>query len=350
MTDFGYCHARIRGMKSRLLDVEFFERLLALREVAEITSALDETAYSGDIHHGLLSKPGAGGVEEGLRFNLATTFERILSFVDGEAKQLIQLLLERWDVQNVKTILRGKHVGASPGEIIGSLVPAGAMPEATLVALAKEPDIKAAIDLMATWGIRHSRPLTRNFSTYVTSNSLAEMEVALDKNYYAGALSELKKNSYNVSLVRDMIRRQIDFSNVVTLLRLANEVTHEQAGKFFIEGGSEIDRPFFDELAGVRRIEDIVDAMSKTSYHEQLLQGMEVFKSINSFAAVERALEEQAIRKCVGLFRGDPLSLAPVIAYLWAKINEVINIRIVLRAKEVGMPVPAIREVLILVN
>ena len=350
MTDFGYCHARIRGMKSRLLDADFFDRLLAAREASEIASLLGETSYSGDIHHGLLGQPGAGGIEEGLRLNLAATFSRILSFVDGEARRLIEVLLERWDVQNIKTILRGKHVGAAPGEIIGSLVPAGTIAEGTLVSLAKEPDIKAAIDLMATWGIRHSRPLTRNFSTYVNSHSLAEMEVALDKDYYSGALDAVKGRSFNASLVRDLVRRQIDFSNIMALLRLANEATQEQAAKFFIEGGREIDRDRFDRLSEAGQIENIVDGLTDTTYSDQLVEGLELYKSANSFAAIERLLEEQTVRKTIGLFRSDPLSLAPAIAYLWAKVNEIINIRIVLRAGEAGMPIPAIRETLILTN
>jgi len=350
MTDFGYCHARIRGMKSRLLDEEFFERLLAARELSEITSALDETDYSQDIHDGLLRLSGAGGVEEGLRLNLAATFQEVIGFLDGKAKKLIELLLERWDIQNIKTVLRGQHVGASPEEIVRSFVPAGALAESTLVALTKEPDIKAAIDLMATWNIRHSRPLTRNFPAYVTTQTLAALEVALDQDYYASALAELHGRSFNVNLVRDLITRQIDFSNIMILLRLAGEDQAKQAGDFFIDGGREIDRKTFDALARERETSDIITGLIDTGYYEQLLQGLERYQAEHSFASLERSLEEQAIKKTVGLFRAEPLSLACVIAYLWAKVNEIMNVRIVLRAKEARMPAPAIREALVVIS
>ena len=38
------------------------------------------------------------------------------------------------------------------------------------------------------------------------------------------------------------------------------------------------------------------------------------------------------------MFRGDPLSFTIVIGYLWAKLNEVTNIRVIARCREAGMP------------
>lgn len=350
MTNYGYAHARVRGMKSRLLGADFFDRLLSARGLPEITSALDETVYREDIHEGLLRLTGPDGVEEGLRLNLATTFQNVLSFLDGKGKILIELLLERWDIQNIKTIIRGKHIAVSSDEIIGSFVAAGSLPEEVLVALAKEPDIKASIDLMATWDIYHSRPLTRNFSAYVKSQSLSVLEVALDKNYYASALKRLRGRSYNVTMVRQLIKQQIDLSNLMILLRLSAEQSSEHADDFFIEGGEEIDKQLFDQLAGCQEIGEIVNGLAKTSYYPQLVRGFSVYQTDASFAALERALEEQAIRRTVKLFRGEPISLAVIIAYLWAKVNEVVNIRIILRAKEVGMTPVAIKQSLVLIG
>jgi V/A-type H+-transporting ATPase subunit C len=349
MTNYEYCYARVCGMKSKLLDRQFFERLIESREVSEIGKCLEETVYGEDIHAGLMVAPGAGGIEEGLRLNLTTTFKKILDFLDGEARELVGILLERWDIQNIKTILRGKHVGASSGEIMGSMVPAGMLTENILASLAKEADIKAVIDLMATWDIEFSKPLTQNFSSYVTTQSLAGLELALDTYYYESALARSSRRSLQSTLINEIIRRQIDFSNAMTLLRLINEGTGEHAERFFIEGGKEMDREEYKRFARATTVEEVVEAIQSISHHNELSHSLEAYRSLSSLASIERNLEEQMTRKILKLFRAEPLSIAVIIAYLWAKVNEVVNIRIVLRAKEVNMAAPAIREALILV-
>ncbi len=55
---------------------------------------------------------------------------------------LIGAYLMRWDVWNIKSILRGKFSGASDEEIRETLVPAGSMRSDTLNELIKKPDIR----------------------------------------------------------------------------------------------------------------------------------------------------------------------------------------------------------------
>ena len=69
----------------------------------------------------------------------------------------------------------------------------------------------------------------------------------------------------------------------------------------------------------------------------------------NSIAVFERALEDYLMRKALGLGTGDPLGVGVVVGYLWAKQNEITNLRIVVKGKSVGMPEARVRGELILV-
>ena len=336
-------------MKSRLLYRQFIERLIGANKPSDIGKLLDETVYNEDMHEGSLRMSGVGGIEEGLRLNLNSTFQKVLDVLEGEPERVVRLLLERWDVQNVKTVLRGKHVGADTEEIVGSFVPAGSMTEATLTSLAKEPDIRAAIDLMATWEIEFSKPLTQSFPAYATSQSLAVLELALDKHYYESTLFKLSNKSFEAAAARQLIYEQIEFSNIMILLRLVNEGTAEFAERFYTEGRDKLSFKLFKELASLNSIDSLIARLAETSLYNQLKQSFETYRSLNSLAALERSLEERLIRKTIRLFNADPLTIFVVIAYLWAKVNEVVNVRIILRAKEAGMPVPAIRDALVLV-
>jgi V/A-type H+-transporting ATPase subunit C len=60
-------------------------------------------------------------------------------------------------------------------------------------------------------------------------------------------------------------------------------------------------------------------------------------------------LEDFLMRRALSLGTGDPLGVGVSIAYLWAKQNEITNLRIIVKGKAVGMPVDRVRRELILV-
>lgn len=349
-TDHGYANARIRAMKSRLLDRAFFEKLLGMKTLNDVIVALEQTVYGKEIHEEVLISGAALGVEDGLRRNTAATLQKILEVLNPQARGLIEILIGRWDVQNLKTILRGKHIGASEEEILSSLAPAGVIQEPILNELAKQADIRSVIDLMATWSIPYSRPLTASFNEYQKGYRLQVLEFALDQFYYQSALAKLRSGSLDVSLVREVVMREIDFINIMTLLRLTKEeASQEQKERFLLDGGSQLERRFLSKLAEEQDIDDLILALRKTAYGSTLLEGWQLVLKTGDFSVIERRLEDQAIRKVVDLFKADPLSIALVVAYIWARLNEVVNLRIVVRGIEVSMPTNMIRQALVFV-
>src|SRR5665647_1894847 len=183
---YEYANARIRAMKSRLLDRKELEELAGKLDIESVINQLEETPYREDIEDASVKYSGIACVEDALRRNLSNTFRLILSFVKGEdAQTLMQIFLNRWDIQNIKTILRGKNIHAPANEILESLAPAGALDDATLVALTKQPDVKAVIDLLATWGIEYQ--VASKSITALTSGCLVSATSVASSSAPAGA-------------------------------------------------------------------------------------------------------------------------------------------------------------------
>jgi V/A-type H+-transporting ATPase subunit C len=63
----------------------------------------------------------------------------------------------------------------------------------------------------------------------------------------------------------------------------------------------------------------------------------------------EKELDKFVLQKALSLFSGDPLSLALVIGYLWAKLNEITNIRIIAMCKTEYVPEKEVMEELVFV-
>jgi V/A-type H+-transporting ATPase subunit C len=73
------------------------------------------------------------------------------------------------------------------------------------------------------------------------------------------------------------------------------------------------------------------------------------YVEVGSVSVFERALEDYLMRKALSTAVGDPLGVGVIIGYLWAKQNEVTNLRIIVKGLSVGMPEDRVRKELILV-
>jgi V/A-type H+-transporting ATPase subunit C len=196
--DYGYVNARIRGMKSRLLGPELLESLILKPDTDAIITELEKTSYRAEIEKASVQHAGLACIEVALRTDIARVFRKIYSLFEEEKdEKYARILLNRWDVHNIKTILRGKNIHEPSSEILGCLIPAGELDEATLVELVKQPDVRGVIDLLATWRIVYALPLTQQFKDYSEKRDLAIMEYALDKFYFENALESLQGQTYD---------------------------------------------------------------------------------------------------------------------------------------------------------
>jgi V/A-type H+-transporting ATPase subunit C len=348
--DYGYINARMRGMKSRLLTHHALDDLILQPDLESLMTYLEGTPYREDIIEAKGKFSGILCIEYALRQNFIRTFRKIQNFVrEEEAQVYIRIFLHRWDVQNIKTILRGKNIHATAEEIQSCLVPAGELDDATFSELLRQPDIRTTIDLLATWRIRYARPLTEAYPAFAKTRDLAALECALDRFYYADALLLVKAPAYNNTLIRDILSLEIDVVNLRTVLRMVRDhVNPEDARRYLIGGGKEFDEEKLLRLLSFTTIEDVVRELRETRYRF-LTDIPESVARTQKISAIEKQLEKYLIRKGAGAFLLDPLSVASVIGYFWAKYNEITNIRIISRCKTADFPVEFLREELVYV-
>ena len=334
-----YVNARIHGMSSRLITTHGFERLIAQPSLDGIITELEKTPYHEEIVEARILHTGISCIEYALRKNLMKTYRKILALVEGEkSARYIVIFLKKWDVQNIKTIIRGKNIQTPNEEISGCLIPAGTMDETTLIELVKQPDIRAVVDLMATWGIEYALPLTRNIGEFSERNEIGMLEYALDEYYFESALKELSGKRHDDRIFRDLIGTEIDIRNIKTaLIMVRDSVSPDDAAPLILKGGKEIDHKIIQNMLQAKKIPDAVHLLEPTSYRF-LMNIPDIEVSLGKISVIEKELDRFLIRNGAAMFRGDPFSFTIVIGYLWAKLNEITNIRVIARCREAGMP------------
>lgn len=348
--DYGYSNARVRGMRSRLLAPAFIEELLHEPRLQGIVNRLINTPYKAQVEAAALAGGDAAALDEALRVNLATDYRKVLNFLNEEAYRLALTILGRFDVMNIKTALRGKHVQVPDDEIISNFIAAGRLSEPELIELAKQPDIRACIDLLATWEIPYARPLLGEMRRYLDTDDLSYLELAIDKHYFDQALVATAGRGANAKLARDVVRTQVDVVNLLTVLRMLKaDLEQEEAKRMQIPGGAVIDEDLFLRLSSMSDIDELMDRLRGTIYGRVLEGSLVSYLEEGSLSVLERALEQMLSKRTAGLSHKDPLGLGVVLSYIFSKLNEVVNLRIIVKGKSVGMPDSRIREELVLV-
>jgi V/A-type H+-transporting ATPase subunit C len=352
MARLEYENARLRSLKRELLDPGFYERLFEVRSPEELANILSETCYGADVSAAMLTAPGYRGIELGLKNNLANCYARITHFFSEENRYLAETLLGRYDIWNVKAVLRGKHIGVSAEEIYEAVMPAGELSEALITRLINAVDVREVINLLTVWGFSFARVLRDAYPDYHSSGKLLPLELALDRNFYSHCIKTLgeRKNDIDALLLLEFIRQEIDFINIMTAIRLAAEsFSEEEASKYFIEGGRKFLKKHFNESLRSPEPEKMLAVLQGTPYAKAAEEGIKRYLKTGYVSSFQRALEEFLTRQAAKLFLADPLSSAMLIAYFYTKHNEVTNLRIIVRGKSVEMSEDEIREAMIIV-
>ncbi len=337
MPDFPYINARVRAMRSRLLDPGQLEELLALPTLDAFIQALANSPYSRELQEALSRHTGVRAVDEALARNFFHTTTKVLSFADGKVRSLIETVLMRWDRANIRVILRGKHTGRPEEEIIANLFPAGALNEVALRELASQPDVAGAIGALGGLDHPFAPALAEGLAAYQESKDLFDLELRLDRFYATYGLRLAKGAGYNEQVVRNFLQTELDAVNVKTALKLqrAGPLPRQEKTRFYIPGGRIVS-------------EDLFLLMTDPATAEQGMRGLRVrgfpIKSVEDLAAFERELDLAMIHEQTGRYLADPLSIDVVIAYFAMKYSEVVNLRLIARSKALGIPRDRVRR------
>lgn len=338
MGGYDYANARLRALKSRLFDARTYDEWLSLSRVDDLIARLAESTYAEEVKAALARFVGVRVVMEACRLHLARTFRQMRTFFDAEGARLVGLLLARWDLLNLKTILRGQQAGTSPEVILEALVPAGDLDESALRTLVRQPDPTATVDLLRLWNVAYARVVRAAWGEFITTHDWATFETILDAKFYEWLLTALAREDTNTKLVRELLMREIDTINVLTALRLRGDLAAFPSAapseatlvRYFLRGG-EIGMERLMHLARGARGDEVL-AWLRASKFAATVAGLDAF----DLAAIQRALDRDRARFGLSFFSRNPLTIATAIGFITAKQVEANNVRLIAHGLTLG--------------
>ena len=342
--NYAYAVARVKAKKAGLMGNDAYQKML-LMSLPEISRFISESGYAKEITELTGKFDGINLIEHATYMNMARLLKGILDSTTGELHDTLAADLERWDIWNLKVILRGKSFGIDADSIREDLVPAGNLDSAMLdklISLETEEDVLNQYGKMN--GTAIPQPV---MEAYKEQGNLAPIEDYLDKHHYERLLASIDPSSRPTRLYQDFIRKEIDITNIETILKLKMEGVHgEEVMKYYISGGKDIDKKLATQLANAETISAAVNDLAQLDFYDDIKEALDA--DANSLRDIVAGMKKYKMRMTKSFSHLYPLSIIPIIDYMIHKENEVNNIRIVARGIESGLDKDTINSLLVI--
>lgn len=331
---YPYTYVRAVVMRTLLFKSEDYNKMLKM-SFGEIAKFLQDSNYKNEINTLAADYSGADLLEKSLNKNLSESFKKLIRISSFELGLLIKEYLLRKDMEDIKTIIRGKFTNAGEKTISDSITASGTLSRDFLVSLIKMESIE---ETLKNNGIAEYSLLKAGLKHLQEKGSLLELENSLDKYYYSRLIEFSRRLPRQGLLFKNFLLKEIEVQNILTLLRLKKANFDDAAIRNFIilsqdkKKDSRIIR-----LSGSKNLDELLDMLGKSEYAGIITNGMQDYKSKGTLITFENELHKHMLRQSILLSHQYPLSIDTILGYMFAKDIEVRNIRIIVKGKQLGL-------------
>ncbi|RKD93300.1 V-type ATP synthase subunit C [Halopiger aswanensis] len=339
-----YVNARVRSRRAKLFDDEDYRKLVRMGP-SEIARFMEESEYEREINELGARFSGVDLIEYALNRNLAKHFQDLLDWAEGRLYDLISRYLRKFDVWNVKTIIRGIYTDTPAEEIQTDLIRAGELDDAMLDRLLEVDEIEDVVELLSD--TIYYEPLSAGLEEFEETGTLVPLENALDREFYEHLLDDLGRPEEGPEAKYvEFLEAEIDFRNARNALRLARSGADLDPAAYYIAGGVLFDESELSRL--VADYDELVDHIDDSRYGDRLSGALDRLRDADSLIQFEHALDAALLEYADTLSSIYPVSVSAVLSYILAKEREVENIRAIARGREVGLEESEIEEELVI--
>jgi V/A-type H+-transporting ATPase subunit C len=179
-------NAGVRARLAQRLSTNRWAQLLAAPDLDAVIALLGTTAYGAPLAAATGQTPEPEQVEQQLRAYLIQAFRVPFKLMQGKPRTLLDWLWRRFELENVKTVIRSVARNRPPRDIRAALPPLGRGSELPWDAMIEAQSLPALLPSLRTTfhGEQYAHALEPAMERYGREGELFVLEVALDLAYY----------------------------------------------------------------------------------------------------------------------------------------------------------------------
>ena len=329
-----YIAARAKSRRQKLADRARLRQLIN-QSVDQLTVAVGDLGYRTeiDLYAGKLT--GGDLVEAALTHNLEVELQEIVDMSNRAIRPLIEIYTLRFEYQNAKAVLRAVHNEISIEEVGNSILPEiNDINTPWLKVVESSDDLKSAALLM------RRKSFGSALARVPEDGSLSEYEDALDRHYFETAIKAMRTaKGAPARFLSRLFASEIDHRNIVNILEAsAVGIPSDQLVSLLIPGGRLLPKRSFSTIAsgGRSAMLDLLRAGDRfdMSAFEIVLEESESTRSLDPVITWMKAREYAMMQRMSYLH---PVSALPIIHYVAMKVQEVNDLRLIVRGRLAGL-------------
>jgi len=343
MITYSAPYARMRALKGKFLGQAQIESLLQSPDVQSVMSLLSQTDYWEQVQNLSTSRE----IEHGLKQNLILNYIKILTFLRGRPARFVTTLLEKFDLLNLKAIIRSLINQNSSTEKSAPFI--FSLGKYHKIPIEKALEARNMGELLRVMeNTPYFRPLEIGYQQYEAEKSSLPLEIALDLDYY----SRLQSDFNSLGIVDKIIAGKLlgidyDIINLTWMVRFKeyHKLSPEQIYQYILPNGWKIQRQVFWRIIASG---DILDSI-KDHHIRPYDRVLDLSEPINDNAdlGAEITLLRFLYNQSSKALQGFPLHIASFLGFFIMKEMEIRDIMAIFNGKSLGLPQDQIRKYLI---
>lgn len=347
---YAAANALARGRMAQLLPVEIWQALLAASDLEDLVSVLSQTAYGVIPNITLEQTLEPETLEQELWAFVARSYRSLLKLVPGQPGVLLDWLGRRFELDNLKTLLRTIAGEVPAGQIKTALIPLSDVSELPWTGLAEANSVTEVTNRLRTSfnGAFYARAMEPALDRYRREKDVFGLEVTLDLAYYRRLLRLLDNLSgRDREEAGRLIGTMVNIQNLLWAFRyrVYFDLSPEEILNYTLHRRLRVNASVVRQIAAGASIEAVAGRV-----------GADPLPDLSPVAELspEEALPElelifqRHIHNLAGSARqGYPFHLGALLAYELLLESEVRDLMTIIEGKVAGWTAPEIRPGLI---
>jgi vacuolar-type H+-ATPase subunit C/Vma6 len=326
MSTWDDLNARARGLATHLLAEATLSELARTPDLRGLARRLAEAG----VNRQDAVAPGPAALGREVRRWAARQLNVVCRWL-GPRTPLLRCFLEEEDRQSLRAMVRGAAAGVPAEQRLEGLIPTPGLPSRLLEELAAQPGVRDIAARLTLW--RHPYAAAVALGVGTGEPDLFRIEAALNRTFAARVTRGARDGS---TALRRHVAEQIDRDNVLTALLLVGTRPEWPLETAFSPGGRDLTLPGF--VAAARA----TDLHGASILLAQVIQDRTLADLVRRHGATPvrlesalRVAQREALRARARL---DPLSEAPLLAYLYRLREQTERITLAIWAAAMGAP------------
>ena len=329
-----YTYVRTVAMRGLLFSKEDYLRMMKMC-YAEIAHYLQESSYKEDITSLAMELHDADLIEAALSMNLGSTYRKLLHISPHGLRNIIRAYAKRWDIQDIKAILRGKFTGSHEKEMKRALSYAGALGQEHMHELMKQHSIEDVLKHNVVVPFTMFQDALASFSNHHTMDVIEDV---FDYYYYKEIIGVAAMYKASSPFLFSFIIHEIETINIIRILRAKQgNLSTDLTEKLIIITHHPASDHLMHRLAAMPDLDNILSTLGKERYQE-VVAGFNALPSTEQHMMdLENAFRRYLHRTSSHMMHHKLLSVNTILHFMLAKETEIRNLRLLIKGKQLHL-------------